>query len=74
MAKTNVEIIRTLRNAMNAQSRLKEKNNFATIRKGILSCWSEAWMFLVWLIDQLMSVDVSEVAKTGNFSLRKGVL
>jgi hypothetical protein len=74
VAKTNVEIIRTLRNAMNAQSRLKEKNNLTTIRKGILSCWRKAWMFLVWLIDQLMSVDVSEVAKTGNFSLRKGVL
>ena len=74
MAKTNVEIIRTLRNAMNAQSRLKEKNNFATIRKGILSCWREEWKLLEWLIDQLKSVDVSEVAKTGNFSLRKGVL
>lgn len=74
MAKTNVKIIRTLCNAMNAQSRLKGKNNLATIRKGILSCRSEVWMFQVWLIDQLMSVDVSEVAKTGNFSLRKGVL
>jgi len=28
----------------------------------------------VWLIDQLESVDVSDVAKTGNFSLRKGVI
>ena len=37
------KIIRTLRNAMNAQSRLKENDNLAFLRKGILSCLREEW-------------------------------
>ena len=63
---------------MNAQSRLKENDSLTLIREEILSCSREVWkgvtQLLERLIDQLKSVDDSEVATTGKFSLRKGVL